>query len=142
MKRSLLGAVVSRAPMPGARHPKPYNDGDRRPITIPWKRRVIAKLADNEKNGIEPKNINQLRLLLKAPKGGMNKMLDLERDPPQMTGTYVDEISERLDIAPPLVETDEDDENFARDVHVLRQLAPEARRELIALASRMASKRR
>lgn len=128
--------------MPGARHPKPYNDGERKPITIPWKRRVIAKLAENDKNGIEPRNINQLRLLLKAPKGGLNKMLDLERDPPQLTGTYVDEISERLEIAPPLIETDADDESLARDVHVLRQLAPEARRELIALAIRVARERR
>lgn len=103
---------------------------------------MIAKLAENDKNGIEPRNINQLRLLLKAPKGGLNKMLDLERDPPQLTGTYVDEISERLEIAPPLIETDADDESLARDVHVLRQLAPEARRELIALAIRVARERR
>lgn len=127
--------------MPGARHPKPYNDGERRQVTIPWKRRVIAKLADNERDGVEPKNINQLRLLLKAPKGGLNKMLDLERDPPQLTGTYVDEICERLGIEPPLIEADGDTEDFVRDVHALRRVPVDVRREVMALVYRMTGKR-
>jgi hypothetical protein len=127
--------------MGGARHPKPYKDGKRQ-VTIPWKRRVLAKLKDNEKRGHKPAKIEHLRDLIGAPKGGLNTLFKLDKDPPQLTSAYVDEILEVLEIAPPLVEEDADDEQFVRDVELLRRLTDEARRDLMLIARQMPRKSR
>ncbi len=119
-----------------ARHPKPYVDAPAKQITVPWKRRVLAKLASNKEAKIRPWNIDQLRLEVDAKKGGLNKTFDLEREPPQLTSKYADQITELLKILPPLVETDEDDEDFVEDVLLLRTLTRGARRDLMALAKR------
>ncbi len=127
--------------MGGARHPKPYNEGPRRQVTIPWKRRVLAKLKENREKKIEPANIGQLRGIVGAPKGSLDALLDLEREPQQLTSTYVDEIDAVLGTTPPLVETDEDDEDFARDVQILRTLTRESRRDLMIVAQQMPKKK-
>lgn len=126
--------------MGGARHPRPYVDRPRRQVTIPWKRRVIAKLAANEKDGKRPFKIEQLKDLVDATKGSLNELFDLEREPQQLTSKYADAINEVLGIAPPLLEADDDDEEFIRDVELLRTLTPETRADLMSLARRMSKK--
>lgn len=128
--------------MPGARHPKPYKEGPRRQITIPWKKRVEAKLAANKEATprIEPWNIEQLGRLVGAKKAGLNKTFDLKREPQQLTSKYADEICDILGIAPPLIEAESDTEDFIRDVQLLRRLTPEARRDLMLTAQRLLKK--
>lgn len=120
-----------------ARHPKPYKDG-RRQVTVPWKRRVLTKLDENKKTGRTPANREQLNNAVGAPKGVVNKLLDIDND--QMTNAYVDEICEVLQIAPPLIEEDDDDEEFVRDVIFLRTLSRDARRDLVQFAKSMAKR--
>lgn len=111
-------------------------------VTVPWKRRVLARLARNKDLGLKPANVEQLGKDLAAPKAAMNKLLDLERDPPQLTSSYVKEICELLDVTPPVLEEEGDDPDFAADVLLLRDLDIEARRALMLTAARMPRKRR
>lgn len=117
-----------------AKHPKPYKDG-RTQITTPWKRRVLAALDRNDKAEREPRNIGQLRTAVGAKKGGLDNTLDLERG--QLTSAYAQEISDVLGIAPPLIEDDEDDEDFVRHVQLLRTLTVDARHDLMVTAQRL-----
>jgi hypothetical protein len=123
-----------------ARHPKPYKDG-RGQVTIPWKRRVLAKLQKNEDDKKSPANPEQLRNAVGAKKGSMNALLDLGRVPQQLTSVYVSEICEALEILPPLLEQDQDDEEFIRDVMLLRKLTRDERRDVLATAKRIAEGR-
>lgn len=113
--------------MGGARHPKRYKESPAKPVTIPWKLRVLAKLEDNKREGKQPANIDQLKDMVGAAKGSLNALLDLERDPVQWTTKYLDEINEALGVDPPLFETEEDDRDFWRDVQLLRSLTEESR---------------
>lgn len=131
--------VISRACMPDARHPKPYKDGKAQ-VTVPWKRRVLAKIAENKTAKHQPINIDQLALIVKASKGSLNKLLKLDHVPPQLTSAFADEITEVLGILPPVVEDDDDDPDFARDVLLLRSLDADARRDLMLTAGRMPKK--
>lgn len=129
----------------GARHPKPYKggkDGKKEQVTVPWKKRAIAKLEANKRDKKTPSTPEQLKVAVGAPKGGINKLLDLDRDPPQLTSAYVFAISEKLEILPPVLETEEDDDDFAADVLLLRSLNTEARRELMITAGRLPKKLR
>jgi hypothetical protein len=118
----------SRAKSKGeARHPKTYKDTPASPVTIPWKRRVLKKLKENEDANVRPCNIDQLKGLIGAAKGSLNKLLDLEREPAQWTTKYLDEITSALGVEPPLLETDDDDPDFVRDVQLLRSLSPDSR---------------
>jgi len=128
--------------MVARRYPKPYKEGPRRQVTIPWKRRVLAQLEKNAQNGHAPANREQLNKLIEAKKGSVNKLLDLDREPPQLTSTYADEITALLKVAPPLVETDEDNDlELARDVQILRSLEPGFRRSLMETAAAGPKKR-
>ncbi len=119
-----------------ARHPKSYKAGKSQ-VTVPWKRRVIAKLAGNKKAGAKPANIDQLADLVGAAKGGLNGLLDLDRRPPQFTSADERAITELLKIIPPVLEEDEDDPDFAKDVLLLRALDPDSRRDLMITAARL-----
>ena len=123
-----------------ARHPKPYNEGPRRQVTIPWKQRVLAKLEENKKAGKKPANREQLRGEVGVPKNSINVLLDLEKDPPQLTSTYADAINDALKIEPPLIEQEGDDDEFIRDVAFLRKLTPEQRRDLVTALRRLVEK--
>jgi len=123
-----------------ARHPVRYKEGPSKQITVPWKRRVLSKLAENKTNGKNPANVEQLRIIVKAKKGGLNKTLDLDLDPPRLTSKYADDITAELGIDPPLVETDEDDPGFWNDVRRLRALSAEARSDLMRIAEQLAKK--
>lgn len=126
--------------MSGARHPKPYKDGKAQ-VTVPWKRRVLEKLEKNKKASpqIRPSNIDQLADIVGAKKGSLNRLLDLETD--QLSSSFALEISEVLDVLPPVLEEDGDDPDFARDVTLLRSIDPSARRDLMLTASRLQKKR-
>lgn len=124
--------------MPGARHPKPYKDGPRGQITVPWKRRVLAKLDANKKSRVRPWNIEQLREILDAPKAGLNKLLKPESD--QLTSKYADEITSLLQVTPPLVEQETDDEDFVRDVLLLRRLTTQQRADVMRIVAGLAKK--
>lgn len=126
--------------MGAARHPKPYKEGKDQ-VTLPWKRRALEQLARNKAAQMRPENIDQLGKMLDAPKGSFNKLLDLKRSPPQLTSSYAIEISELLGIAPPVIESDDDDPDFARDVLLLRSLNIESRRALMFTAARLEKKR-
>lgn len=125
--------------MGGARHPKPYIEGKSQ-VTIPWKRRVIAKLEHNEREGINPFRIEHLKKLVGAPKGSLNTLFKLDKEPPQLTSGYAEAITRILGVTPPLVEQDGDDEQFVRDVLALRELTPDERRDLMSIAARMSKK--
>jgi hypothetical protein len=122
-----------------ARHPKEYKKGKSQ-VTLPWKRRVLSRLAENKRANKTPANREQLNDAVAAPKGSVNGLLDLDRDPPQLTSAYADEISELLQIAPPLLEEDGDDEEFVRDVMFLRTLTRDERRDLLQVASRISKR--
>ena len=124
-----------------ARHPGPYNEGPRRQITIPWKKRALAKLESNKAAGLTPANQDQLMTMVGAKKGGINSTLKVTGKQ-QFTSTYADDITRILEIDPPLVETEEDDEHFVRYVTILRSLTPQAQHELMRLAATMEKKTR
>lgn len=132
--------VILRGCMADARHPKTYKEGKSQ-VTVPWKRRVIAKLEENDKNEAAPANIEQLRKMVKAPKAGLNKLFDLKRDPPQLTSGFVDDITKVLGVLPPVLEDDKDDPDFARDVLLLRSLDVQVRRALMLTAASLPKKR-
>jgi hypothetical protein len=123
-----------------ARHPKPYKKGKSQ-ITIPWKRRVLAKLAQNKLAKKQPANLEQLKDSVGATKGALNSTFDLEKDPPQLTSAYATDITEMLGIEPPLIEADDDSEDLLRDIKVLRSLTDEARGEMMATARRLPKRR-
>lgn len=125
--------------MLGARHPKPYKDGKAQ-VTVPWKRRVLAKLAENKKAKHRPANIDQLAEIVKASKGSLNKLLKIELQPPQLTSAFAEDITAILRILPPVLEEDDDDPDFAGDVLLLRSLDVGARRDLMLTAERMPKK--
>ncbi len=126
--------------MGGARHPKPYKDGKKEQVTVPWKRRVLAKIATNKAAGSRPANIDQLAEIVGAKKGGLNRLLDLKKT--QLTSGDAREITRVLGVLPPVVERDEDDPDFARDVLLLRSLDVESRRDLMLTAERLQKKPR
>jgi hypothetical protein len=120
-----------------ARHPKPYKKGKAQ-VTVPWKRRVLAKLAENKKAGLRPSNIDQLAEIVGAKKGGLNRLLDLDKM--QLTSGDADEVTKVLGILPPVLENDGDDPDFARDVLLLRSLEPAARQDMMMIAGRLLKK--
>lgn len=130
------------------RQPKQRVRRKKKQVTVPWKRRALAKLKDNEKaqdedGVVDPKrpiNIEQLRKLVKASKKALNVLFDLDRDPPQLSNDHVDEITGVLGIAPPLLEEDSDDDDLAEVVHLLRTLTRESRQDVLAIARRMPKK--
>jgi hypothetical protein len=126
-----------------ARHPKPYKGGKRQ-VTVPWKRRVLAKLAEHKAATPRraPWNIDQLMERVGAPKGSLNTLLKIDVENPQTASAYTDEISEVLGITPPVLEEDGDDPGFADDVLLLRTLSPESRRALMMTAQRLEKRRR
>lgn len=126
--------------MAGARHPKPYVEGEKTQVTVPWKRRVLAKLAVNKAMNGSPNSPEQLKDAVGAPKSAINKLLDLKRDPPQLTSTYTDAITRILGVDPPILENEDDDPEFARYVLLLRSLTPAARRALMSAAEGMDKK--
>jgi len=111
-------------------------------VTIPWKRRVLAALEANAKHKgppdpiLRPANREQLMDAVDGSKGQINKLLDLDRDPPQLSAEKdkVEHISRLLGIAPPLVETEEDDDDTAAIVHLIRSLTKEKRTLLMGVA--------
>ena len=123
-----------------ARHPKPYNEGPRRQVTVPWKQRVLAKLAENKKAGKKPANREQLKDEVGAPKNSINQLLNLKKKTPQLTSTYADAINAVLKIEPPLIEQEGDDDEFIRDVAFLRMLSPSQRRDVIVALRRLVEK--
>lgn len=124
--------------MSGARHPKPYKDGKAQ-VTIPWKRRVLDKLAKNKASNARPCNIDQLADIVGAKKGSLNRLLDVEAD--QLSSSFALEVSEVLGILPPVLEEDGDDADFAADVTLLRSIEPTSRRDLMLTAARLQKKR-
>jgi hypothetical protein len=118
-----------------ARHPGPYKEGTRKQMTRAWKVRVHEKLKENKRDGIRPRNVPELALLISPGnldyKPGLYKALN--PDGKQVSSADVDIICEILKIGPPLVESD-DDEELRRDIDLLRALTPEARRVLMANA--------
>lgn len=119
-----------------ARHPKSYK-GNRKPVTLEWKRRAIAKLEGNKRAGRQPANPEQLRAAVKAKKGSMNKLLDLERKPQQNTSAYVDEICAVLEMDPPVFDVKRD-EDLERDIEVFSTLPPEERAAYVVLMKQRA----
>ena len=148
MENNLLRrAVLSRACM-GARQPRPRRKRPKKQVTVPWKRRVIAQIEQNERDqtatGVvdrkKPANVEQLRKLVGASKKALNRLFDLELDPPQLSNDRVDEITGVLGVAPPLLETEDDDDDLSAVVHVLRRLTKEARRDLMKIAESLPKK--
>jgi hypothetical protein len=105
-KKSLPKEVLSADLMGEARHPGPYKE------SVP----DLARLIKPSKPGY---------------KAGLYRALNPDGD--QVSSADVDIICEILKIAPPLVESD-DDEDLRRDIDLLRTLTPEARRVLMANA--------
>lgn len=122
--------------MSKGRRAKPYKDGPRKQMTIAWKKLVIAKLAENKKLGKTPANPAQLAAAVDADKRGIYETFNLDRDPPQMSSAYVDEICETLQIPPPMAEASQD-VDLERDLTIVRAMSPEDRRALIEIAQRM-----
>lgn len=123
--------------MSKARHPKPYNKGPRKQMTPAWKARVVEKLKENEAVGASPANLAELAAVLpKADKAGIYRTFNT----PQMSSSYVDAICELLDISLPLVEA-ADDEELQRGIDLLRSMSRDARRDLMAIAERMVTKK-
>jgi hypothetical protein len=118
-----------------ARHPGPYKEGTRKQMTRKWKLSVLAKLEENENADVKPGSVPDLARLIKPSKPGYKAGLyrALNPDGDQVSSADVDIICEILKIAPPLVESD-DDEDLRRDIDLLRTLTPEARRVLMANA--------
>jgi hypothetical protein len=135
-KKSLPRNVISGGYMTGARHPKPYVKKPRKQMTRAWKERVLARLEENDAADRMPRNPAELARMLKADKAGMYATFDLERDPPQMSSSYVDAICDLLDIGPPMVESNEDAELEA-DLEIIRHMPADARRDLMVIARRM-----
>jgi hypothetical protein len=102
-------------------------------MTVAWKELVIATLTDNKKKGRKPSNLAQIASALEADKRGIYETFNLEREPPQMSSAYVDQICEILHIAPPMVEASSDPD-LERDLDVVRGMDPESRRALVLLA--------
>lgn len=102
---------------------------------------MLAKLEENKRAKKSPANREQLNDAVDAPKGSINNLLNLERSPPQLTSVYVDEICDVLKIAPPLIEADTDDEEFVRDVMLLRKLTRDERRDALRVVERLAEGR-
>ncbi len=130
--KSLPRKVLSRDPMGGARHPGTYKPGTRKQMTRDWKMRVKAKLEKNKEAGIRPGNIPELAALIapgnKNYKPGLYRALDPDGD--QVSSADVDVICRLLNIDPPLVEA-ESDEDLQRDLDIIRALSREDRRAVI-----------
>ena len=123
--------------MAPAKHPKPYKEGKTQ-VTVPWKKRVLAAIAANKEAKVKPLNIDQLKDIVGAKKGSLNRLLKLDLDPPQLTSAFVSEISNELGVLPPVLEEETDDLEFAAAVLMLRSLDVKARRHLMMTAERLA----
>jgi hypothetical protein len=108
---------------------------------MPWKRRVLAKLTKNKETKTRPWNRDQLGEVVEAPKGSMNNLLDVDRDPPQLTSVYADQISIVLGVTPPVLEEDGDDPGFPEAVLLLRQLTPESLAVVVGVAAELNKKK-
>lgn len=123
----LLGGMAK------SRQAKHYVEGPRREMTIAWKERVHAKLAEFKKTGKQPANLSQLAKMIPSDKAGIYRAFDLEADDPQtaLSAHYIDRICTLLLIEPP---AHVGDEQLERDLDVIRSLDPETRAAIIAIA--------
>ena len=121
-----------------ARHPRTYNEGQRKQMTPEWKALVLARLKENKRNGKKPGSIGAMANMLlssdgkKADKTGIGRTFNTD----QTSSSYVDAICELLEIAPPLAETSPDPE-LEKDLAYLRDMDPDRRREIMNIARRM-----
>ena len=117
--------------MSDSRHPKDYVEGPRKQMTRTWKERVIAKLAENEKADIYPRNLAELARKVGADKRGIYVTFDLDADKPQTASAYVDAICSALDIEPPLQEPIVVDDELERELDEIRRMPIEQQRALL-----------
>lgn len=82
------------------KRPKKYPAYPKKEMTPSWKASVLAKLVENEVDGLHPANLAELARSLKADKHGIYKMFE----PEQRTSKWVVPICELLDLPLPMVD--------------------------------------
>ncbi len=91
--------------MGDARHKGSYREGNKLQGTKTWAERVDAKLAENEKANVSPRNRAELARAVSWDKSGLKVFLEKLKAGKTASSVYVEPICAALEIDLPLIET-------------------------------------